>query len=459
MKIKTGSSSFVVVSALLALGIVAAPAAGADTPRLPVLPEDLFAAPATAPGAQQGPTRVGELAAAELANPDVAPTAGGEAPELVWSRELTHAGATYVAPHFGHVNLPAGAALVVRSPDGSRIWDYTGTGKAGLGVEGGFWGVHIPGDTAVLEIYSTHPVGAGAVRVDGYAHGFADPFQAPLQAEIGEEAICGVDDSDWAQCYQSSEPTIYDESRAVLRLLIGGTSACTGWLVGSEGHVFTNEHCIGTSNDAQNTDYEVMAEGSCSTDCSSFGACPGTILANSGTLVRSDASLDYSLILLPTNPTGTYGYMQMRGGGAVIDERIYIPGHPQAWGKRISVESTDSSDESGFCEVYTTSTTPCSGGPGDTGYFCDTQGGSSGSPVVAYSDHLVVSLHHCANCPNRGVPVEAIISDLGSDVPADAVVGDVPPPPECKAKGELCSADSECCSEKCRGRPGGMTCK
>ena len=443
---------------LTVLCLAAAPAAAApELPALPVAPADLFAAEPRLDGPTdaQGRVQVGQEIRLSFANPAAAPSAGAEGPALVWSQEITYPDATYIAPHFGHFNLPPGATLVVRSPDASRTWAYSGTGKAGLGTQGGFWGVHIPGDTAVLELYSSHPVGAGAVRVDSFAHGFAR-----FEQGVDDEAICGVDDSDWAKCYQSSEPTIYDESRAVLRLLIGGTSACTGWLVGNEGHVMTNEHCIGTSNAALNTDYEVMAEGAtCTTDCSSFGACPGTILATSGTLIRTNSSLDYSLILLPSNPTGTYGYFQMRAAGATVDERIYIPGHPGAWGKRFSVESTDSRDQSGFCEVYTTSTTPCSGGPGDTGYFCDTRGGSSGSPVVGYADHLVVSLHHCANCPNRGVPIEAVISDLGDDLPADSVVGDVPPPPSCLAKGDPCTSDSECCSNKCKGRPGGKTCK
>lgn len=446
-----------VLLSILALASTAATAATPDSgaPRLPVEPADLFAAAVTG-AATQGPIQVGEEAPADFANPGAAPAAATGALELVWSQAIEHPGATYVAPHFGHFNLPAGATLVVRSPDGSRSWDYTGTGKASLGVEGGFWGIHIPGDTALLELYSTHPVGAGAVRVDGYAHGFVDLHQV----SISPEAICGVDDSDWAQCYQNSEPTAYDRSRAVLRLLIGGTSACTGWLVGDAGHVLTNQHCIGTSSAAQNTDYEALAERSCGTDCTGFGACPGTVVATSGTLVRTSASLDYALILLPTNPTGTYGFLQMRGAGATVGERIYIPGHPGAWGKRISVFSSDSHDPSGFCEVWSANEPPCAGGPGDTGYYCDTQGGSSGSPVLGYSDHLVVSLHHCAFCPNRGVPIEAVISDMGADLPPNSVGGGgPPPPPSCSPKGDACSVDGDCCSNKCRGRTGRKTCK
>jgi hypothetical protein len=148
----------------------------------------------------------------------------------------------------------------------------------------------------------------------------------------------------------------------------------------------------------------------------------------------------------------------MRTSGAVVDERIYIPGHPGAFGKKIALNSTHSSDASGKCEVFSLNEPPCSGGPGDTGYFCDTQGGSSGSPVVGYSDHAVVSLHHCANCPNRGVPIQSVISDMGASLPPNSTVGG-PPPPPCGAPGASCTSNSQCCSNSCKGKPGAMTCK
>jgi subtilisin-like proprotein convertase family protein len=48
--------------------------------------------------------------------------------------------------------------------------------------------------------------------------------------------------------------------------------------------------------------------------------------------------------------------------------------------------------------------------------------------VIAYSDHRVVSLHHCANCANRGTDTADIIANLGANVPPcsiDVLLGSV----------------------------------
>ena len=44
-------------------------------------------------------------------------------------------------------------------------------------------------------------------------------------------SICGADDKRNAICYKDSEPAIYNKAKAVARLLINGSGACTGWLV------------------------------------------------------------------------------------------------------------------------------------------------------------------------------------------------------------------------------------
>ncbi len=249
-------------------------------------------------------------------------------------------------------------------------------------------------------------------------------------------SICTSDDTGEARCYEGPEPEIYGRSRAVARLLIGGTLRCTGWLVGNEGHLLTAGHCIPNQATASATQVELGAEGAtCAVDCRQNGACPGVVVATGVTLVRANADLDYSLVRLPVNPTADYGYLQLRASGAVVGERFYLPQHPGGHGKRISVVSTYPADSDGFPHFVSDGEPPCHAAASvpHLGSFADTQPGTSGSPFLAYADHRVVALHGCralslcatgdegSDSPNRALPIEALIVDLGADLPLSAL--------------------------------------
>ncbi len=374
-----------------------------------------------------GPMTVGEeiFEVHETSHPYAG--AVGQVAQQVRTWQISYPGATYIAPYFSEFALADGDYLVLRAPDESRSFRYEGLGKNGLGRDGGFWGVHIPGDRAILELYSRHDRGDYGFKIDRFARGFRDE-----EMGVGRqpESLCGADDSQNAKCYTGTPE--YNEARAVARLLISGSSACTGWLVGDEGHLITNNHCISSQSGAGNTDYEFMAEGSdCSSNCNNWWACPGTVEATTATFVTTDSNLDYTLVKLPTDVSGTYGFMQLRESGPVMGEQIYIPQHPAGWGKHLAIDSSHPMNPSGKGEVDSLSEPVCQGGSQqEVGYYLDTQGGSSGSPVLANSDLCVVALHHCRGniaCtsqggdPNRGVPIQAVISDLGSDLPNNAL--------------------------------------
>jgi lysyl endopeptidase len=359
---------------------------------------------------------------------------------VVWQKEFYYPDAGYIAVHFSKFELAKGDYVEISSPDGRFTYTYKEKGKKVKRFNNNkklvekeisvFWATHIPGDRAIVKLVSKNKDNAFGFVIDEWVRGYERGHTEALLA--GEstariQAICGSDDSEWAKCYDGT--SMYDKGKAVCRLLINGNTACTGWLMGSEGHVMTNEHCIENQTSADNTDFEFMAEGStCATDCSSWLACPGTVAASAGTLVRVDYDLDYALVLLPTNVSGTYGYLQLRDTLPALDERIYIPHHPSAWGKQLTVNSDN---DGPYAKIYNTDASPCHGGPGDIGYYADTAGGSSGAPVLGYADNLVVALHHCGTCPNRGVPVTAIITDLGIDLPDNAVAGGTPPAEYC----------------------------
>jgi len=364
---------------------------------------------------------VGEDVFETYASPNPYPGVTEQGPaQLLWSDVLHHPGATYICPHFSRMDLGEGDFVVVRAPDGSRTWRYQGTGVDGLGTNGdGFWGIHIAGETAVVELWAASVDGGFGYVIDRYARGFT---RKEVEGSQTPEAIIGADDSEWAPCYEATDPVVYDASRAVARMLINGSGLCTGWLVGNEGHFMTNEHCITSQSQASNTNYEFMAEGAdCATDCWVL-QCPGDIVTTSGTLIQDSPDYDFALVELSTNPAPTYGYFNLRAAGGTIGERLYIPQHPAGWGKKIALYSSHASDP-GYPVVVSKSYGGCGTRPGpDMAYRADTQGGSSGSPVVAHSDNQVIALHHCGSSTmNTGVLIEQVISTLGANLPASAI--------------------------------------
>lgn len=341
---------------------------------------------------------------------------------IIWEHTFHWPKATYISIHFAWLDLAPGDYVEISSPDSLHSVTYGSEGKV-IGDEETplreFWAQYIPGDTALVTLVSNSHEGSWGFAIDRWAYGYDESF---FDEEL--EAICSGDGKQWAPCFGGT--VMYNRSRAVARLLINGTRACTGWLFGSQGHIITNNHCIGNQIEAQNTVYEFMAEGNtCNVNCNTWFACPGIIAAGGGVLVDTDSNLDYSLILLPNNPTPIHGFLQARGTPAVLGETIYIPQHPRGQGKQIA--DFDDTVPPGPCRVDSTTEPPCTGGSADIGYFCDTEGGSSGSPVIATADNLVVALHHCARCPNRGVPIGDIITALGQNqnLPANAIGTDL----------------------------------
>ncbi|MEM9290996.1 MAG: PKD domain-containing protein [Acidobacteriota bacterium] len=400
----------------------------------------------------QQPVTVGEHVDAvyETAHPYIATST--KQPTLIHTDTIQHSGAVYIAVHFERMALAPGDHVVVRSPSGAQSWTYTGAGKSAGGrisVSNGWYATHVKGDTAIVELFTTSGSRRGfGYKIDGYARGYSqqeinDFWQRGLgelmnlPEPTGNNRFCGTDDTRNPICYQTSEPTVLNKSQTVARLTISGTRRCTGWLVGSEGHLITNNHCIRNAGEAMNTDYEFNAEAlNCNQDCGFAGACPGQVHP-SGTLIRTDVALDYSLIKLPESLANSQGYLQLRASGAAVGERIYIPQHPGGWGKRIAVASTHVQDVNGYPTVTGLGEPSCTGVLPAVGTWADVRGGSSGSPVLGYSDHQVVGLLHCrgdVQCtntggdPNRAVAIDDIINHLGDDLPPNAIGSPNQPP-------------------------------
>ncbi|KAJ0409091.1 hypothetical protein P43SY_002225 [Pythium insidiosum] len=316
---------------------------------------------------------------------------------------VSYPGASYISVKFRDFDLLEGDVVVVRSPDGETGHVYTGKGRGDLGT---FVSSPIRGSTAIVEYFSLNADGAAKApgKTSYHIEGFVRGFQTQA------ESICGNDQTQPAKCFQKSAtlPQAYKKARAVARLFIGGSGLCTGWLIGSGGHLMTNEHCITSAADAAQVDIEFNAESSsCSDQCATSKGCPGTIVAKSAGFVANNQDIDYAVLKLPSSIASTYGYLQFRASGPKRGEQIYIPQHPAGWAKRISATV----DGGAAATIrFTGKTAGC--GKNQVGYLADTQGGSSGSPVIGRSDNLVVALHHCGGCDNLAVDPRDVLKDL-----------------------------------------------
>jgi len=333
---------------------------------------------------------------------------------------ITRKDASYISVHFRNFDLPEECSMDVTNGDGTQSSTLTGKGRA---QQGTFWARHVTGDVTklVLKCCGKTPGKKPFFEVDEYAAGY--PVQNNSAAEPGARnlrrtsfleamndqerlSICGTDDKRDAICYKNSHPALYEKARAVARLLMNGTGLCTGWLVSGSNLLFTNEHCISSQNTVLNTDFEFMREASF---CGG-GAQPGDV--HDGTaLLAVDASWDYALIQLDSsrNPAATYGYLELDNRTPPVGELLFIPQHPGGQPKKFGIVDTNESDDQCKVKGYRSG---CA--PSDMTYSCDTEGGSSGSPVLSRTNNKVVALHHCGGgCNgNLGAPIKEFYNDI-----------------------------------------------
>ncbi|MCC3762704.1 serine protease [Glycomyces sp. TRM65418] len=315
--------------------------------------------------------------------------------------------AGYVKVHFERLLLNAGDYVTVSSPDGSESYRYEESMVDR-------WATSITGDTAIVELHrgDDAPVSAalGAV-IDKAAYGFAPDVVDDLVAERTdrsrpEESICQGDEKRPSACYRTSYPEVVDRSEPVARLLIDGTVLCTAFRVGEANRLLTNNHCFKETWEAQQT--EVWFGYDCV-------AC-GTTLANApvkvtgAQVLATSKSLDYTLFTVDDfDRIERFGHLELAKGAARRGEAIYIPQHPAGRPTEIAM---DSAVDGGNCVVKQAVYDGYVAGS-DIAYYCDTEFGSSGSPVLSRDTHEVIALHHFGGCPNSGVNAQLIKAEIG----------------------------------------------
>jgi hypothetical protein len=313
------------------------------------------------------------------------------------TRTLRYPGADYVKVHFSRFGVLPGGRLTVADPSGQEARTYT---EQDLAASDG-WATSVSGDTAVVTLAGP----LSGVQVDKVARGLR-PTERPA-APGREESVCGrSDEKADAACYKSSDPVAYEHSKPVARLLINGIELCTAWRVGPNNRMFTNHHCFASTRDARRT--EVWFNYECA-ECGGFATLrPTKVLADR--VLATDPTLDYTLFSLQDfDAVQRFGYLTLDVRQPDRGEELYIPQHPRGDPTVIAME--DPGERSGNCAVDDPSYDGYDRGT-DVAYYCDTEGGSSGSPVISRATNEVIALHHFGGCPNSGVRVDLIYDQL-----------------------------------------------
>ncbi|SDH53554.1 Trypsin-like peptidase domain-containing protein [Actinokineospora alba] len=339
---------------------------------------------------------------------------------------ISKPGSAYIKVHFASLALADGDRVTVANPAGTEVHTYSGdptraeaaaTDSLYTKQGDGFWALSITGDTAVVTLHraggkpSTSDTG---LVVDKFTRGFTDEEQA--QHDSGILSVCGTDARKDAVCYQQSHPTEYAKSRSVAKILKNGASHCTAWRVGSTNRLFTNNHCIASATEMASM--EIWFDYACAT-CGGNNPKPA-VKVTGAQFLKTSASLDYTLFSVNNFASiESFGYLLLDVRAPVQNERIYITGHGSGDPNELSVY--EDTQGGATCDVDNPRSDSI-----NMGYYCDTTGGSSGSPVLAASSHKVIALHHLGGCLNEGTRIELIYPEVKDLI--DNGGGTDPPP-------------------------------
>ena len=316
---------------------------------------------------------------------------------LVYREEFQSENAGFIRLEIKNFDLKEGDYMEVYSPTTGDTYLYSEKGKI-VGTKenpymiSDFWTPTIFSDHIIVSLHSKNNSKSGHYGFDitQVAYGY-DLDTVNYMIEKGPDGnstrtVCGSDDKERIACYDGTE--MYRKAEAVCKLFIPGGYVCTGWLLGCEGNIMTNNHCIGDASTANNTDFVFNYRYA---NCSGSSDASSDMVATYSTFEYTSTGDDFTIVELPVNPTGTYGYLSLSSNVVSAGERIYIPQHPGGRRKEIAVVTDTDPGAGGYAQVASSSTTRVT-------YFCDTEGGSSGSPVLRYADNLVVAIHNTGSC-------------------------------------------------------------
>jgi len=309
---------------------------------------------------------------------------------MVWSGTFRSVGATGVRLHLQNVELPDGAELYVFGRHGHAYGPYDGKHKD-------LWTNTVAGEEIVLQLHLplTSRADVGRLfRVTELSH-LGDRYQFGYHG--GTKAFCSWNASCITNAECASIPSaIQPLQNAVAYLLYqlpGGTYLCTGGLLNdtsSSGtpYLLTANHCFSTSSAASSLEAYFQWTVGCGSSCGSQFSPPGSVpVVNGSTLLATSATSDFTFVELNSAaPSGSVflGWTTTPVASS-SGTQLYRVSHPSGSPQAYSEQQVNTS--AGTCGGY-----PRGNFIYSDATLGDTEGGSSGSPVVNGSNQVVGQL-------------------------------------------------------------------
>lgn len=309
-----------------------------------------------------------------------------------WQHEFDDwTGSRFLRVHIADVRLPKDfrGKLVLSTRSGRIIDTYEG---AKLANAADTWSKVVPGDYALVTLIADAPPVGFSLKIDGVARSTSEGVALSI---IGPSELQDV--SEYARDLSVSSLT---NPIAKLSFIKNGRQyTCSGFMY-SGNILMTNEHCVNS-------------EQTCSSTIAIFHYQIENGQVDSGAqyrcieLVSINRELDYSLIKLEGSPGDQWGTLPLSSDDVKANEPLMIIQHPGGRPKMISLINCAS------MEPIADGIKPAS----DFTHGCDTEHGSSGSPVLTLNGR-VVGLHHFGVAEgafwnqNRAVRMSLIMSDM-----------------------------------------------
>ena len=316
--------------------------------------------------------------------------------DTVWEGEVDLPGVPTIRVHFDQIMDTGGGdyEVVFRDIDYKVIGIVSSSDFA---RNSDYWSDWLPrGYVAISVRRLTSTIPALRFQIDKVVFGARGPKV---------ESVVGERDFDYPASFDDERLWSSARSVAKLSFVVGDEAkTCTGFMI-SANELVTNEHCV-------------WNEAICRSLLAIFGyeydrrfkLQNGVPYHCEGIVGQPNAEADFVILKLRGDPGHKWGHLDLEDAGLRPGEPLIIVQHPSGEVKRVVMKG---------CEVKTEEAPNRDGVLNDFGHSCDTDTGSSGSPILS-RNYLVVGLHHLGfdqqdprwNNENRGVHSSKILASI-----------------------------------------------